>query len=67
MKLINHVRGAVKATGDRLGKCSTRAFAEKTSGRIPERLNETLAPVMTAIESISEQIRKLDRRLEELG
>ena len=67
VKLINHVRGAVKATGDRLGKCSTRTFAEKASGRIPEKLNETLAPVLTAIESISEQIRKLDRRLEELG
>lgn len=67
VKLINHVRGAVKATGERLGGCSTRTFAEKATGRLPERLSDRLAPVLTAIGVISEQIRELDRQLEELG
>jgi transposase len=40
---------------------------EKTGEQLPESLKETLAPVMTAIEAISEQIRRLDRRIQELG
>ena len=67
VKLINHARGAVKASGSRLRKCSTPTFVEKTGEQLPESLKETLAPVMTAIEAISEQIRRLDRRIQELG
>ncbi len=55
--------------GDRTGHVSVLGkdgtFGEE--GRIPEQLIETLAPVLTAIESLSERIPKLDRRLEELG
>jgi transposase len=67
VQLVNHVRGAVKATGSRLRKCSTRRFVEKTGEQLPASLKETLAPVMAAIEAISEQIRRLDRRIQELG
>jgi transposase len=67
VKLINHARGAVKASGSRLRKCSTPTFVEKTGEQLPENLKETLTPVMTAIEAISEQIRRLDRRIQELG
>ena len=67
VKLVNHVRGAVKASGQRLKGCSTRTFAEKTREQIPTDLKETLGPVLKAVEALSEQIRQLDRRLEGLA
>ena len=68
VKLINHARGAVKATGSRLRKCSTPTFVEKTGEQLPENLKETLAPVMTAIEVVSaSRSCVLDRRIQGAG
>ncbi len=65
--LVNHVRGAVKATGQRLKKCSTRTFSEKAVGEIPDEVREALSSVVTTIEVVSKQILVLDRRIRELG
>jgi transposase len=65
-KLVNHVRGAVKATGNRLRRCSTRRFAQEVPEQMPATIQEALKPVLSAIEAVSEQIRQLDRRIEEL-
>lgn len=65
--LVNHVRGAVKATGQRLTKCSTRTFSEKAVGEIPEEVREALSSVVTTIEVVSRQILVLDKRILELG
>ena len=65
--LVNHVRGAVKATGQRLKKCSTRTFSEKAVGEIPEQVREALSSVVTTIEVVSRQILVLDGRIRELG
>ena len=65
-KLVNHVRGAVKATGSRLRRCSTRRFAEEVPEQMPAAVQEALKPVLSAIKAVSEQIRQLDRRVDEL-
>ncbi len=67
VKLIGHVRGAVKAAGHRLKSSSTAAFTMEAGPMVPEDLEETLAPVLSAIDAISEQIRQLNRRVLELG
>ena len=65
-KLVNHVRGAVKATGSRLRRCSTRRFAAEAPDQIPAPIRTALEPVLLSIEAVSHQIRQLDRRLEQL-
>jgi transposase len=66
-QLVNHVRGAVKATGHRLKKCSTRTFSSRAVGEIPEQVREALSSVVTTIEVVSRQILALDKRIAELG
>ena len=61
--LVNHVRSTVKGMGHRLNKCSTEAFARKSSESIPEGLRPALQPVMEAIEAISEKIRSFDKEI----
>lgn len=65
--LINHVRGAVKATGHRVKKCSARTFSVQSADQIPEEVQEALSSVVTTIEVVSKQILALDRRIAELG
>ncbi|MBK9063962.1 MAG: IS110 family transposase [Acidobacteria bacterium] len=66
-QLVNHVRGAVKATGHRLKKCSARTFSEKAVDEIPEEVGEALSSVVATIEAVSKQILQLDKRIAELG
>ena len=65
--LVNHVRGAVKATEHRLKKCSTRTFSDQAVDRIPPEVREALSSVLTTIEVVSKQILALDGRIGELG
>ncbi len=67
VKLIGHARGAVKATGHRLKASSTRGFTVAAGPMLPEELRETLGPVLSAIEAVSEQIRALNVRVRELA
>ncbi|MFZ0426557.1 MAG: transposase [Acidobacteriota bacterium] len=66
-KLINNVRGQVKAWGGRLPKCSTGAFARRVQGAIPRELAQALVPLLRLIQHLSEQIRHYDRRIEREG
>jgi transposase len=63
-QLVNHVRGAVKSLGGRLGTCSTRRFAKQES-QLPEELRPALEPLLELIETMSEQIQGYDRQIEE--
>jgi len=65
--LINHVRGAVKAWGDRLPACSSRAFARKAAAEIPPELEESLAPLLRIIGDLTRQILAYDARIEEVS
>lgn len=66
-RLVNHARGLVKPFGVKLPRCSTTAFASKVEDHIPEALAPALRPVIGIIAAVSEQIRKLDERIEALA
>ncbi len=63
-KLINAVRGIVKATGARLPSCSTPAFAKKMVDELPTELRESLSPLIETISHLTQQIATYDRQLE---
>jgi transposase len=63
-KLINHVRGAVKALGGRIPGMSADAFGRKAGGSLPEGLKRALEPVLEMIRKLTEQIRVESARAE---
>ena len=63
-QLVNHLRGAVKSFGGRLPKCPARSFHKKVVEHIPEALWTAVEPLLEAIGSLTERIRKYDRQLE---
>ena len=66
-RLINHMRGIVKSHGERLPSCSASAFVNKVAAVLPQPLRHSLEPVLEALRSVNEQIRRLDTRIEELS
>jgi transposase len=58
-KLINHVRGLVKSSGERLPSCTTEAFPATTAPLLPEPLRPVLEPMLQTIASINAGIKKL--------
>ncbi len=66
-QLINHARGIVKATGDRFPKCSSAAFAKRCRSLVPFELQFALRPVFDTLHHLNEQIKELDRQIEQLS
>jgi transposase len=66
-KLVNHVRGAVKAFGARLPKCTAQSFHKKVAEHLPQELVPALGPVLETIASLSAHIREYERRLESIA
>ena len=66
-RLVNHVRGAVKAVGGRLPTCSTPAFARKVADAVPASLGPALLPILEQIALLTEQIRRYDRTIAQLA
>ncbi len=66
-KLVNHIRGTVKAFGVRLPKCTAQSFHHKVAEHLPRELASALGAVLEIIASLSERIREYDRRLEEVA
>jgi transposase len=65
-RLVNAVRGIVKATGHQLRRSATSAFAHKVLPLIPAELKPALLPLLRSIKALSEQIRRYDERIEQL-
>jgi transposase len=65
--LVNHVRGAVKATGARLPACSTHSFATKVAEHIPAELRDALCPIVEMIRDLGQQLRRYDAEIERLA
>lgn len=65
--LVNHVRGVVKAAGGRMRQCSTRSFQRKAHEQIPGALMPALEPLIESIAGMTERIKQLQRRLEEVA
>lgn len=66
-KLVNYVRGIVKATGERLRKCTAESFHRRTEAEVPEGLRQALEPVYRTLEAIDEQIDELDRSIKRIA
>lgn len=66
-RLVNHVRGAAKAFGNRLGGCSTESFHRKAPAGIPDALRPALEPVLALIEAMTQGIRQMERQLEQMS
>src|SRR5258706_2970788 len=65
--LVNTARGLAKSYGERLRGCNVRNLnAEKAEGLSPE-LQRALEPLLACIESVSEQIREYNERIENLA
>jgi transposase len=65
--LVNTARGLAKSYGERLRGCNVRNMnPEKAEGLSPE-LQTALAPLLACIESVSEQIREYNERIEKLA
>lgn len=66
--LINHVRGVTKAFGVRIVKCDSPTFARRAAETsMPSDLMATLRPMLTALNSLNEQIKSYERVLQEMA
>ena len=65
-RLVNHIRGSVKAFGERLPSCSTEAFPHRVQLHIPGCLKTALEPLLEMIEQLTAQIRQYDRQIQQL-
>ena len=66
-KIVNHVRGVMKSFGDRLPKCASAAFAQKTPDGVPVLLKAALAPLYEVLEKVDEQIKHYDQVIEQIA
>lgn len=68
-RLVQSVRGSVKALGLRIEGCSPEVFPRRVRVALvaESELFDTLEPILQAIEKMTEGIRKLDRKLSKLS
>jgi transposase len=66
-RLISTVRGMVKTMGARLAGCSSVSFSDKAADQIPHQVRETLQPILRMIQTLSEEIKSYEKRIEKLG
>lgn len=62
-RLVNHVRGTLKAFGLRAKKCSTPSFDKQAPAAIPSELQPALAPLVTLIGALTTAIKGCDRTI----
>ncbi len=65
-RLINHAQGVVKTTGERLPVYSSASCAKRCAEHVPDQLRSALEPIFEAIVHINEQIRDLDKKIDQL-
>src|ERR1017187_5079837 len=66
-KLISTVRGMVKTMGARVPGCSSVSFSGKAADQIPPEVRATLQPLLRLIQTLSEEIKSYEKRIEKLG
>lgn len=65
-KLINHVRGVVKGSGERLPSSSAEYFHTKVAAEIPSGLKAALVPLLECIGNLTQTIRAYDKQIDAL-
>lgn len=66
-KLVNFVRAVVKASGDRIPKCTAEGFHRRTRLAVPEALRPALDPIYATLETVAAQIRELEKTIEQVA
>ena len=66
-KLINHVRGTVKATGARIPTSSAAAFARHAGNALPAELRASLTPLLEVIGDLTRRIARFDQQVETIA
>ncbi|HEY1964565.1 MAG TPA: IS110 family transposase [Acidobacteriaceae bacterium] len=66
-KLINTVRGMVKAQGERLKGCDADQVNEQLLADLPEAMRETLQPLVEIVKSLTAKIRESDAGIEQMA
>jgi len=65
--LVNTARGLAKSYGERLRGCNVRNMNPEKAGGLSPELQRALEPLLACIESVSEQIREYNERIEDLA
>jgi len=65
--LINHVRGATKATGSRLPACSAASFHRMAEAYLPGVLCDILLPIVSMVAELTNRIGEYDRQVERVA
>lgn len=66
-RLVQHVRGTLKAFGLRARSCSAKAFHSKAREDLPEDLLPALAPILDQLADLELRIRHFDREIERIA
>ncbi|HEY2466919.1 MAG TPA: hypothetical protein VGI45_03620 [Terracidiphilus sp.] len=62
-----HVVLCLKTMGARVQGCSSVSFSAKAAEQIPAEVRETLEPLLRLIQTLSEEIKSYEKRIEKLG
>ena len=62
VRLINHIRSVTKTSGYRIPKCSTCSFSKKAPAHIPPEFEESMRPLVSMIDDLTQKIKELDRQ-----
>ena len=65
-QLINHVRGAVKAVGGRIGACSAEKFGYYAEGFLPVGMAPAVLSVLEIIRELTAKIRIYDQMIKDM-
>jgi transposase len=65
--LVNTARGLTKAIGYRLPSCDTDQMGVGQMQELPEEIQQSLQPLLKQVESLTEQIKECDRKLEQIA
>jgi len=65
--LINSARGLAKSLGERLPICDTDQMGVEQTESLPAELQQRLEPLLKEVVSLTEKIKELDRRVEQMA
>ena len=65
--LVNSARGLAKAMGERLPSCDADYLGVTKLESLPAGMQETLRPLLEAVESLTEKIQASEKRLEQIA
>ena len=66
-RLIQHIRSAIKAIGERVPSGTAECFHKRAAACLPDGLREALLPLIEMVEQFTTRIREFDRKVQQLA